>query len=102
MPFKKSLTLPGRWERLAFLVFKGIGAFEGRVEKSLEKYKKAFQSWIVKAVVTGLSIFISLVFLVLGLFFIAMDYGGVPRGVVFTCGGLLGLLILRLMVPPTK
>jgi hypothetical protein len=89
------------WE-MALAALKGVGSIESRVEKSLEKYKKMFEGWVVKTVVMGLSIFMSLVFLILGLFFVVIDYGGVPRGIVFIGGGLLGLLVLRLMVPSTK
>ncbi len=68
----------------------------------MERYRDSLQNWMVKTVVLGLSIFMSLAFLILGLFFIAIDYGGIPRGVVFIGGGLLGLLVLRLAVPSTK
>ncbi len=81
---------------------KGVVSIEDQVEKSLQKHKRPFEGWVVKTVVMGLSIFMSLAFLILGVFFVAIDYGGVPRGVVFIFGGLLGLLVLKLMVPSTK
>ena len=81
---------------------KSAGAIQDRVDKSLEKYKRGFQKSMVEVAVMGLSIFMCVAFLVLGLFFIAIDYGGIPRGVVFACGGLLGFLVLRLMVPAEK
>jgi hypothetical protein len=89
-------------EELILKAYKGLQAIEDRVEKSLGKHKRSFQGWIMKTAVLGLSVFMSLACLVLGLFFIAIDYGGIPRGIVFICGGLLGLLVLRLMVPSTK
>jgi hypothetical protein len=98
----KAITLLGQWEEFALRAFKSLKFIEGQAEKSLEKHKRAFQGWVVKVAVMGLSVFMSLAFLVLGLFFIAMDYGGIPRGIVFAGGGLLGLLILRLMVPSAK
>jgi len=85
----------GLWE-LAVSAFRNFGSIEDRVEKTLKKHKGAFQWWMVKTFVMGLSVFMSLSLLTLGLLFIAMDYGGIPRGVVFTCGGLLGLLIFGL------
>ncbi len=89
------------WD-LALWVLKSISPIASRAEKSLEKYKSASQKWVVKVVVRGFLNLLSLAFLILGLFFIAIDYGGIPRGIVFACGGLLGLLILRLMVPSTN
>jgi hypothetical protein len=86
-------VLGGLWD-FVLGAFKALGAIENRLEKSLEKHKKAFQGWLVKVIVTGLSVFMSLAFLILGLFFIAIDYGEIPRGVVFNCGGLFGLLVL--------
>ena len=98
----EEIPLLNRLWAMALVALKGVGSIEGRVEKSLEKYKKPFEGWVVKTVVMGLSIFMSLAFLILGLFFVVIDYGGVPRGVVFIGGGLLGLLVLRLMIPSTK
>jgi hypothetical protein len=92
----KASDLSGFWES-ALGALKSVGSLRARAEKSFEKYKNTFERWIVRTAVMGLSVFMSLAFLVLGLFFIAIDYGGIPRGVVFTCGGLLGLLVLRLM-----
>lgn len=89
------------WE-LILWTLKNIGSLEDRAKRSFEKHKTAFQNWMLKTIVLGLSIFMSLAFLVLGLSFIAIDYGGIPRGIVFTCGGLSGLLVLKLMVPSTK
>ena len=77
---------------------KAVGSIEARMEKSLERHKQAVQRWLVKVIVMGLSVFMSLAFLVLGVFFVAIDYGGIPRGIVFICGGLLGLVILGLRV----
>ena len=93
--------LGGLWES-ALGALKSAGAIQDRMDKSLEKYKRSFQKSMVEVAVMGLSIFMCVAFLVLGLFFIAIDYGGIPRGVVFACGGLLGFLVLRLMVPAAK
>jgi hypothetical protein len=100
MSFKKTGEVPifrNLWE-LALGTIKNFGSLESRAEKSLGRHKRVFQRWVMKITVMGLSIFMSLAFLVIGLFFIAMDYGGIPRGVVFTCGGLLGLLVLGWMI----
>jgi hypothetical protein len=94
-------TLSGFWES-ARVALKSVGSIQDRLEKSLGKYKNAFERWLVKTAVMGLSVFMCLAFLILGLFFIAIDYGGIPRGVVFVGGGLLGLVVLRLMAPPAK
>lgn len=83
-------------------LLQGLTALEERVGKSLEAFKKGLRSWLVGTAVLGLSVFASLIFLILGLFFLAIDQGGVPRGVVFTCGGLIGLLVLRIVFPATK
>jgi hypothetical protein len=81
---------------------KNAGAIQDRVDRSLEKYKRSFQKSMVEVAVMGLSIFMCVAFLVLGLFFIVIDYGGIPRGIVFVCGGLLGFLVLRLMASAAK
>jgi hypothetical protein len=83
-------------------VLKNIRSIQNLAKKSLEKHKRIFQEWLVKVAVMAFSVFMCLTFLILGLFFIAIDYGGIPRGIVFVCGGLLGLLVLRLMIPSTK
>lgn len=93
---EKAIVSGSLWET-ALRALKSIGSLEARAERSFGKYRKALQRWLVKIVVTGLSLFMSLAFLVLGLFFIAIDYGAIPRGVVFTCGGLLGLLVFGWM-----
>ncbi len=87
---------------MALLAFKNIGSIEDRAERSLKKHKREFERWVVKLAVLVLSISISLACLTLGLFFIAMDDCGIPRGVVFIGCGLLGLLVLRLLLPSTK
>lgn len=89
------------WD-LALWAVKSISPIASRAEKALEKYKSASQKWVFKVVFRGFLNLLSLTFLILGLFFIAIDYGGIPRGIVFACGGILGLLILRLMVPSTN
>src|SRR5579859_1687285 len=76
---------------------KGVGFIKARAKKSLEKYKRGLQGWLVKTAVMGLSVFLSLGFLILGLSYMAIDYGGIPRGFVFVCGGFLGLLVLGLV-----
>jgi hypothetical protein len=81
---------------------KSVGVIQDRVDRSLEKYKRSFQKSMVEVAVMGLSIFMCVAFLVLGLFFIVIDYGGIPRGIVFVGGGLVGFLVLRLMVPAAK
>lgn len=94
-------TMGNLWS-MAVGTLKSIVSFEDRVKKQLEIYKSAFQKWLMRSALMVLSIFMSLVFLILGVFFVAIDYGGVPRGVVFICGGLLGFLVLRLLTPVTK
>jgi len=87
---------------LAHRALKTIFSIEDQAAKSLEKYKKEFQNWLTKTTLNVLSFFMSMVLVVIGLLFIAIDYGHVPRGVVFICGGLLGFLVLRLLTPVTK
>jgi hypothetical protein len=98
---EEASTLGGFWES-ARGALKSVGSIQESVEKSLGKYKNALERWLVKTAVMGLSVFMCLAFLILGVFFIAIDYGGVPRGIVFVGGGLLGLVVLRLMAPPAK
>lgn len=87
---------------LAIEALTDIVSFEERAGKSIEKYKCAFQKQLMKLSLMGLSTLMSLAFLIIGLFFIAVDYGHVPRGVVFICGGLLGFLVLRLLARSMK
>jgi hypothetical protein len=87
---------------MGFKALKNILRLGERAEHSLEKYKKEFQRWLTRTTLSVLSFFMCMVFLALGLFFIAMDYGHLPRGIVFLGGGLLGFLILRLLTPAAK
>jgi hypothetical protein len=105
MLHRKTAKLPvpsgGFWGSvLGFL--QDIGSLEERAGRSLERFKRGLRNWLVGTAVLGLSAFASLVFLVLGMFFLAIDQIGMPRGVVFICGGLLGLLILKAVFPSTK
>jgi|GEM_PF-3041321 len=76
--------------------FKSLLSLERRLKITTEKHKTALRWWLIKTVVLSLSLFMSLASLILGLLFLAMDYGGVPRGAVFTGGGMCGLLFLGL------
>ena len=105
---KKAKAVPGKKEegslfnrlwQTGFHALKNLAVLEEQAEQKLEKYKVEFQRWLGRTALRVLSLFMSLVFLVLGLIFIAIDYGHVPRGIVFVCGGLLGFLVLRLTVP---
>ena len=87
---------------LAYKAFKTVSTLEDQAAKSIEKYKKDFQEWLTRTTLNVLSFFLSMVFVIIGLFFIAIDYGHLPRGLVFVCGGLLGFLVLRLITPAAK
>ena len=87
---------------MAHKALKTVFSIEDQAAKSLEKYKKDFQQWLTQTTLKVLSLFLSLAFLSLGLCYLAIDIGHVSRGVVFTCGGLLGFLVLRLLTPVTK
>ena|SRR5581483_4981299 len=79
---------------LAFNAIDRIAAYKKRVEKSFKVQGHKFQRWMIETVVLAFLISMCLVFFTLGLFFLAMDLGGYSRGLVFTTGGLIGLLIL--------
>jgi len=87
---------------LAHKALRTVFSIEDQAAKSLEKYKREFQHWLTQTTLNVLSFFMSMVCVVIGLFFIAIDYGHVPRGIVFICGGLLGFLVLRLLTPVAK
>ena len=74
-------------------------AIEDHAEKTLEEYKKTFHSWLMQTTFRVLSLFMSMMFLILGVFCVAVDYGHIPRGFVLIGGGLLGFLIVRLLTP---
>jgi hypothetical protein len=66
------------------------------VETFLRQMEDRVEQWerrILALAVAYLGIFAGLFFLVLGIFFLLVDYCGVPRGVVFTAGGFLIVLI---------
>ena len=108
---KKAKELPDKREEGSILnqiwqvgsnAVKNILNFEDRTAQTLEKLKKTIQEWIVQSALKALSLFASLLFLILGVFFLAIDFGHIPRGIVFIGGGLLGFLILRFFTPATK
>jgi len=88
----------GLW-KAAHRSLRTLLAIEDQAEKNLEGYKKSFQNWLLWTSFHVLSLFMSMMFLILGLFFIAVDYGHIPRGFVLIGGGLLGFLILRFSKP---
>jgi len=103
MPKKSvAISIFENLSNLALGALKNIASIEQRAEKAFKNQKIKLQHWLVKTVVLALSIFMSLVFFVLGLFFMAMDYGGLSRGVVFVSGGLLGLLFLGYKILTTE
>jgi len=101
-PRKEEGSLFNQLWGMGFKTLKNIVHLGERAEHSLEKYKKEFQQWLTRTTLSVLSFFMCMVFLALGLFFIAMDYGHLPRGIVFMGGGLLGFCVLRLLTPAAK
>lgn len=88
--------------KLGLQAVQRLGFIESIAEKSFVKFNKKFKIWILKVSVLILSVFMSIALLVLGLLFIVIDQGGIPRGVVFACGGLLGLMVLMFVFLKTK
>jgi len=89
--FKKLLmVLGGSRQFLEYL----IGLVEVRQER--------FQRRVMQLFTLYMGMFSGLFLLVLGIFFILMDYSGVPRGVVFSVGGLLVFLISVILIQVNK
>lgn len=101
-PKKEEGSLFNQLWGMGFKTLQNVLRLEERAEQTLEKYKTEFQRWLAQTTLAVLSFFMSMVFVVLGVFFTAIDYGHIPRGMVFICGGLLGFLVLRLLKPVSK
>ena len=68
----------------------------------LENRQERFQRRVMQLFTLYLGMFSGLFLLVLGVFFILIDYSGAPRGVVFTVGGLLVFLVSVILIQITK
>jgi Na+/proline symporter len=68
----------------------------------LEKRFEKFQQRILKLLVAYLGTLAGLFFMILGVFYLLIDFAGVPRGVVFTTGGLIVLLFSVLVILANK
>lgn len=63
--------------------------FTRTVEERIEKWERR----ILALKTAFFCLRAGFLFLVLGLFFLLVDYGGLPRGLVFSAGGFLILLV---------
>ncbi|MGH7738860.1 MAG: hypothetical protein ACREL1_01820 [bacterium] len=63
--------------------------FTRNVEDRIEKWERRLLALVLAFFCLGTGF----LFLVLGLFFLLVDYGGLPRGLVFSAGGFLILLV---------
>jgi hypothetical protein len=75
-----------------------LETFTHRLEDRVEQWERHF----LALVAPYLGMCAGFFFLALGVFFLLVDYAGVPRGVVFTAGGLLILLVSFLLVQVGK
>ncbi len=66
-----------------------LETFLRQMEDRVERWERR----VLTLAVAYLGIFAGLFFLVLGIFFLLVDYCGLPRGVVFAAGGFLIVLI---------
>ncbi|HVM33350.1 MAG TPA: hypothetical protein VMU88_09475 [bacterium] len=65
-------------------------------EALVQKLEERWEAWerrMLGLLVAYLSLFAGLFFLSLGVFFLLVDYAGIPRGVVFAGGGCVILLV---------
>ena len=88
---KKSESLLSGWVDKAWKL--GLQPVMDNFLRQMEDRVEQWERRILALAAAYLGIFAGLVFLVLGVFFIFMDYLGIPRGVVFTAGGFLIALI---------
>ena len=71
-----------------------IGSLADNLEDRAEKMHKRMLGFAM----FYLSLFAGIIFLILGIFFLLVDSAGIPRGVVFSVGGLLVLLVSMLLI----
>jgi hypothetical protein len=64
------------------------------LEKRLDDYAKVIEKRLMVLTLRSCAIFMSFAYFGLGLLFVLIDYGGVPRGIACFCCGLLSLVIL--------
>jgi len=61
------------------------------LDEQLDLYARVIEKRLIILALCGFALFLSVFSLGLGFIFVAIDYGGFPRGIVFLCGGILGL-----------
>ncbi len=85
-----------------FGVLAGTRPFFDNLADMLEHRAEQMERRLLKLVVLYLLTFASLVFLLLGIFFIVIDSAGVSRGIVFAVGGLIVLLVTVILIQSMK
>lgn len=76
--------------------------FGNKFDERLNVYAKAVEKRLIFLTLGAFTLFTSALFLVLGVVFILIDYCSVPRGVVFLCGGLLGMIVFMFFAQMIK
>src|SRR5579859_3239832 len=72
------------------------------LEGQLDHYVGLLEKRMVVLALQGFALFSSLILIGLGLLFMVIDYGGVPRGLACLGGGLMGFVALILLILFTK
>jgi len=80
----------------------GTRPFLGYVADIIEHRAEKMERRLLGLAVLYLLMFASIVFLLLGIFFLIIDFAGLSRGVVFTAGGLLVLLVTVMLIRSGK
>jgi hypothetical protein len=71
-----------------------VDQLQDDLEKRLDHYAKAIEKRLIVLMLRGCAFFMSFAYFGIGLLFVLVDYGGVPRGIACFCCGLLSLVIL--------
>jgi len=71
-----------------------IGELTGKVEGMVDH----LAARVIRSLLSALFLFFGAVIVLLGVFFLLIDLGGVPRGVVFTVGGLILVLLAVILL----
>lgn len=86
----------------AFDLLAALSLFFGEVRETLADGLDHFLRRTAYLLILDLWVSVGLLLMVLGVFDLAIDYGQVPRGVVYSIGGLVVLLVASLLLMSTR
>ena len=83
-------------------LFVGLRSLLSNIKNNIVGQAESFIRRTVYFILAAVTAFIGMLFMILGLFFLIIDYAQVSRGVVFSVGGLVVFLVAVIFMQAAK